>query len=79
MLSAKPRCWLKSALEHRIIELVTFVRGLMRSRVAVKAAFTQPWRNGVVERKVNRLKMIKRAMHRRGGIALLRTRVLPLA
>ena len=71
--------WLESALKSGIRELVTFARGLKRDWAAVKAAFTQPWSNGVVEGNVNRLKMIKRAMYGRGGLALLRARVLPLA
>ena len=62
-----------------IRELVTFARGLKRDWAAVKAAFTQPWSNGVVEGNVNRLKMIKRAMFGRGCLALLRARVLLLA
>ncbi len=71
--------WLELALKSGIRELVTFARGLKRHWAAVKAAFTQPWSNGVLEGNVNRLKMIKRTMYGRGGRALLRARVLPLA
>ena len=71
--------WLESALKSGIRELVAFARGLKRDWAAVKAAFTQPWSNGVLEGNVNRLKMIKRTMYGRGGLALLRARVLPLA
>ena len=53
-------------------KLVTFARGLKRNTAAVKAAFSQPPSNGVLEGNVNRLKMIKRTMYGPGSLALLR-------
>ena len=40
------------------------------------AGLTLPYSNGVVEGKVNKLKLIKRMMYGRAGFALLRQRVL---
>lgn len=37
---------------------------------AVTAGLTLPWRSGVVEGHVNRVKMLKRAMHRRASFEL---------
>ncbi|QSF76775.1 transposase [Escherichia coli] len=43
-------------------------------------AITSKWSNGVVEGRVNRLKMLKRQMYGRDGFELLRLRVMsPLA
>lgn len=47
---------------------------------AVSEAVVSRWSNGVVEGRVNRLKMLKRQMYGRAGFELLRRRVLsPLA
>jgi transposase len=37
-----------------------------------------PWSNGQTEGQVNRLKMLKRQMYGRAGVALLKARMLPL-
>jgi transposase len=43
---------------------------------AVIAGFTLPWSSGAVEGHVNRIKMLKRQMFGRTGLALLRIHVL---
>jgi hypothetical protein len=40
-----------------------------------EAALTENWSNGAVEGQVNRLKVIKRQMYGRAGLALMRARV----
>ena len=44
----------------QIRELQSFVLGVERNKVAVVAALTFPHNNGLVEGKVNKLKLIKR-------------------
>ena len=43
---------------------------------AVTAGVTLPWRSGVAEGRVNRVKAVKRAMYGRASVELLRTRIL---
>ncbi|MFI0766158.1 hypothetical protein ACH4TQ_14935 [Streptomyces sp. NPDC021218] len=43
---------------------------------AVEAGLTLPFSSGAVEGQVNRIKMLKRQMFGRAGLALLRKRVL---
>jgi transposase len=45
---------------------------------AVHNAICEPWSNGQTEGQINRLKMLKRAMYGRAGVALLRARMRPL-
>ncbi|MFI0716014.1 hypothetical protein ACH4SK_36515 [Streptomyces inhibens] len=45
-------------------------------RDAVIAGLTLPWKSGVVEGHVNRIKMLKRQIFGRAGFRLLRKRVL---
>jgi hypothetical protein len=47
-----------------------------RDKVAVVAGLTLPQNNGLVEGKVNKLKLIKRMMYGRAAFPLLRQRVL---
>jgi hypothetical protein len=54
----------------------TLAAGIDRDRAAVIAGLTLPWNSGVVEGHVNRIKMLKRQMFGRAGLALLRKRVL---
>lgn len=62
---AKAECSLLSA----------FARGLRKDEVAVSAALTEPWSNGQTEGQINRLKLLKRQMYGRAGIALLKARI----
>lgn len=68
--------WLTRALASQIPEFGSFVQGIERDKAAVKAGLTLPTSNGLVEGKVNKLKLIKRMGYGRAGFALLRQRVL---
>jgi transposase len=52
------------------------VAGVERDKAAVVAGLTLPQNNGVVEGKVNKLKLIKRMGYGRARFPLLRQRVL---
>ncbi len=54
--------WLGQLRASHIPELQRFVRSIERDKVAVLAGLTLPYSNGVVEGKVNKLKLIKRMM-----------------
>jgi transposase len=64
-----PDGWLREA---ETSALASFAAGLRRDEDAVRAALTEPWSNG----QVNRLKVIKREMYGRASFDLLRCRVL---
>jgi len=68
--------WLSRVKASRIRELQGFVAGVLQDKEAVKAGLTLPASNGVVEGKVNKLKLIKRMGYGRAGFPLLRQRVL---
>jgi transposase len=68
--------WLGLVRASQIPELQSFVRSIERDKAAVLAGLTLPHNNGVVEGKVNKLKLIKRMMFGRAGFPLLRQRVL---
>jgi len=52
------------------------IRIIERDKAAVLAGLTLPHSNGLVEGKVNKLKLIKRMIYGKAGFALLRQRVL---
>ena len=68
--------WLKKVYESKIVELVSFAKGLERDETAVRAGLSLSWNQGPVEGAVNRLKLIKRSMYGRANFDLLRIRVL---
>jgi len=68
--------WLASALDSQIPEFRSFVVGVERDKAAVVAGLTLPQNSGLVEGKVNKLKLIKRMGYGRAGFPLLRQRVL---
>jgi transposase len=68
--------WLSSVRASRIREFQGFVAGVIRDKEAVTAGLTLSQNKGVVEGKVNKLKLIKRMGYGRAGFALLRQRVL---
>ncbi|HLH63710.1 MAG TPA: ISL3 family transposase [Ktedonobacteraceae bacterium] len=68
--------WLAKVKESQIRELQSFVFGVERDKAAVVAGLTLPHNNGLVEGKVNKLKLIKRMMFGRAEFPLLRQRVL---
>jgi transposase len=68
--------WLDQVRASHIPELQRFVRSIQRDKDAVLAGLTEPWSNGVVEGKINKLKLFKRMMYGRAEFPLLRQRVL---
>jgi transposase len=68
--------WLEQVRASKIRELQGFVTGVERDKAAVLAGLTLPQNNGLVEGKVNKLKLIKRRGYGRAGFALLRQRML---
>jgi transposase len=68
--------WLTEVSQSQIPELQSFAQGIERDKAAVVAGLTLPHSNGVVEGKVNKLKLIKRMGFGRAGFPLLRQRVL---
>ena len=68
--------WLGQVRANHIPELQRLVRSVQRDKDAVLAGLTEPWSNGVVEGKINKLKLIKRMMYGRAEFPLLRQRVL---
>jgi transposase len=68
--------WLSRVKASRIRELQGFVTGVIQDKEAVKAGLTLSASNGIVEGKVNKLKLIKRMGYGRAGFSLLRQRVL---
>jgi transposase len=67
--------WLALTEGSGCAELRSFAAGLRQDEAAVAAALTEPWSNGPVEGHVNRLKVIKRQMHGRAALPLLRARI----
>ncbi len=73
---AKLDDWLSKVRASQIRELQSFVAGVERDKAAVVAGLTLPQNNGLVEGKVNTLKLIKRMGYGRAAFPLLRQRVL---
>jgi transposase len=68
--------WLDQVRASHIPELQRFARSIQRDKDAVLAGLTLQESNGVVEGKINKLKLIKRMMYGRAEFPLLRQRVL---
>ncbi len=68
--------WLGKVRASHIPELQRFARSIQRDKDAVLAGLTLQESNGVVEGKINKLKLIKRMMYGRASFPLLRQRVL---
>ncbi len=68
--------WLGQVRASHIPELQRFARSIQRDKDAVLAGLTLPQSNGIVEGKVNKLKLIKSMGYGRAGFPLLRQRVL---
>ncbi len=75
-MGEKLDAWLVQVKESQIRELQSFGAGIERDKAAVVAGLTLPQSNGLIEGKVNKLKLIKRMGYGRAGFALLRQRVL---
>lgn len=50
---------------------VSFVRGILKDKAAVRAAISEPWSNGQTEGLVNKLKLVKCQVYGRANIDLL--------
>jgi transposase len=57
----------------------TFATGLEQDRPVILAALSLPWSQGQVEGFANKLKTLKRQMHGRARVDLLRRRLLHAA
>ncbi len=68
--------WLAEAEQSDLPEMGGFAGGIRRDRAAVDAGLTLDWSQGQTEGFVNKLKMLKRHMFGRAGLALLRARML---
>jgi transposase len=68
--------WLCRVKASQIREFQSFLTGVKRDKAAVVAGLTLPQNNGLVEGKVNKLKLIKRMMYGRAKFPLLRQRVI---
>jgi transposase len=68
--------WATKAAASSHVELRNVAKSLLQDAEAITAAMTESWSNGPVEGQVGRLKLIKRQMFGRAGMALLRARVL---
>jgi hypothetical protein len=73
------RSWIEQAKSTAIVSIQNFACQLERDILAVEAAVTEKWSNGIVEGLVNRLKTLKRQMYGRASVELLRARLMPLA
>jgi len=69
--------WIERAQNSGIHAMTRFVRTMKQDLGAIEAAVTRPWSNGPVEGHINHLKTLKRQMHGRAGVELLRARLLP--
>jgi transposase len=68
--------WLDLVRASPLPELQRFARSIQRDKDAVLAGLTLQESNGIVEGKINKLKLIKRMMYGRAEFPLLRQRVL---
>jgi transposase len=68
--------WLEPVRASQISDLQRFVASVERDKAAVIAGLTLPQNNGLVEGKVNKLKLVKRMGYGRAKLPLLRHRVL---
>lgn len=68
--------WLDQAARSGLSALRSFANGLRSDYEAVRAALTLVWSNGRTEGHINRLKCLKRQMYGRGGLDLLRRRLM---
>ena len=69
--------WIRDTMTCRIPVMQQFAAKLRHDIDAVRNAIREPWSNGQTEGQINRLKMLKRAMYGRAGIALLCARMRP--
>jgi transposase len=68
--------WLARAAKSAVGAFQRFAKGLRDDYDAVKAGVTLPWSQGPVEGQITRLKLLKRQMFGRAGLALLERRFM---
>jgi transposase len=68
--------WLTAVEADDQPELHSFANGIRRDQQAVTAGLTLPYSSAAVEGNVTKIKMLKRQMYGRAGLALLRKRVI---
>lgn len=68
--------WLEAAMATGLKVIMRFAGRMWRDQKAVENAIVLPWSNGQAEGQIARLKMVKRSMYGRAGIALLRARIV---
>ena len=68
--------WMKEALELKIDEITSYVRGLEADLEAVRNSIIYQHNNGLAEGSVNKIKLIKRTMYGRNSFHMLRAKVL---
>ncbi|MCP1538091.1 transposase [Methylorubrum extorquens] len=56
--------------------LASFAGGLVKDKMAVAAALTEPWSNGQTDGQITRLKLMKRQMFGRAKLELLEARLI---
>lgn len=56
--------------------VASFVNGVVKDEVAVRAAIAFPWSNGQTEGQITKLKLVKRQMYGRAKIDLLQARLI---
>lgn len=56
--------------------LASFAGGLVKDKMAVAAALTEPWSSGQTEGQITRLKLVKRQMFGRAKLDLLEARLI---
>jgi transposase len=71
--------WLNRAQHCGLQAIKRFARTVSHDLAAVRNASTDRWSNGPIERQINRLKTLKRAMYGRAGIELLRAKLIPFS
>ena len=74
--SEKSDEWINVAQKYDIPELQTFINGIKKDLTAVKNGITYSYNNGLAERSVNKIKVIKRIMYGRNSFELLKAKVL---
>jgi transposase len=68
--------WISDARTAELPGMSSFAKGLEQDLDAVTQGLTSRWNSGLVEGRVNHIKIIKRQMFGRAGLPLLRKRVL---
>ncbi|WP_428981590.1 transposase [Nonomuraea composti] len=68
--------WINEVRASDLQPLRSFAEGLLIDHDAVVAGLTLPYSNGPAEGVINKIKLLKRQMYGRAGLALLRKRIL---